>query len=165
MARPVQRRGTPTPAFLTDAVLQLTLAVALAGPLLLAIIVPRQATVGCLVSGSFLVLAGSALRAWAMVVLGQRFQLTPVEQPDVPTLIVRGPYGVVRHPGYVALLAQFAGLALILSDPLALLFCAPTIAGTVIRIRAEEQLLTREFGPTHETYRQSVRWKLVPWIY
>ncbi|HEY1206903.1 MAG: isoprenylcysteine carboxylmethyltransferase family protein [Bryobacteraceae bacterium] len=72
-------------------------------------------------------------------------------------LIVAGPYRYVRHPIYTALfgLALATGLA-VSRWPAIPIFAVLYVAGTVIRVRAEERLLRAEFGAEFEDYARRV---------
>lgn len=55
------------------------------------------------------VLASQALRWWCIVTLGPRWNTRVIVVPGVP-LVTTGPYRLLRHPNYVAVVAE--GLAL-----------------------------------------------------
>jgi protein-S-isoprenylcysteine O-methyltransferase Ste14 len=80
-------------------------------------------------------------------------------------LVRSGPYRFIRHPGYLGLIlpatlpglivgsiAGFAGLLL------------TTLVHTLLRIRAEEQMLEREFGGSCREYARSTK-RLAPFVY
>jgi len=72
-------------------------------------------------------------------------------------LVRTGPYRVVRHPIYVALLGMLIGTGLVVSWwPLVVLASALFIAGMEIRIHAEDALLTDRFGDAFEKYQATV---------
>jgi protein-S-isoprenylcysteine O-methyltransferase Ste14 len=72
-------------------------------------------------------------------------------------LIRRGPYAIVRHPVYASLFLMMLATGLLFAQwPLLLLSVALYIAGTEIRIHAEEGLLRERFGAQFEEYRRSV---------
>ncbi|HXG89966.1 MAG TPA: isoprenylcysteine carboxylmethyltransferase family protein [Vicinamibacterales bacterium] len=58
-----------------------------------------------------------ALKIWAISTLGVRWTYKVLVLPEAP-LIVRGPYAVIRHPNYVAVLGELAGIALIVWAPI-----------------------------------------------
>jgi protein-S-isoprenylcysteine O-methyltransferase Ste14 len=72
-------------------------------------------------------------------------------------LISQGPYAVVRNPIYLAMLGMLIATGLAVSRWQALV-CAAIVfaAGTVIRIRAEENLLRQTFGATFDEYARRV---------
>lgn len=72
-------------------------------------------------------------------------------------LVTSGPYRVVRHPIYTSMLCLMVGTGVVVSPPL--LFALGLvffIAGTEIRVRAEERLLASHFGDTYAEYRRRV---------
>lgn len=74
-----------------------------------------------------------------------------------------GPYRFVRHPAYLGYLISYVGY--VAENPsvpnLALLFLSTVFQ--LVRIREEERLLSRD--STYDSYRRSVRYRLVPLIY
>ena len=72
-------------------------------------------------------------------------------------LIRTGPYAIVRHPVYASLFLMMLATGLLFARwPLLLLGIALYIAGTEIRIHAEEGLLRARFGEEFEEYRRKV---------
>ena len=57
-----------------------------------------------------------ALKIWAISTLGVRWTFRVLVVPDAP-LIERGPYAVIRHPNYVAVIGELIGVALIVWAP------------------------------------------------
>ena len=71
-----------------------------------------------LVSGLAVFGLAKALKLWAISTLGMRWTFRVLVLPDAP-LVTRGPYAVIRHPNYVAVLGELAGVALIAWAPIA----------------------------------------------
>ncbi|GAB4373609.1 MAG: phosphatidylethanolamine N-methyltransferase family protein [Acidobacteriota bacterium] len=117
-----------------------------------------------LVLATLLLLAGLALRFWAMAALGRLFTFN-VAIRDRHELVSRGPYRWLRHPSYTGALMAFLALGLGLGDALALaaLF-VPVLAGMLYRIRVEERVLRKEFGEAWDAY-AARRWRLVPGLW
>jgi len=92
-------------------------------------------------------LAAKALKYWAIAALGERWTFRILVPPSMP-LVHRGPYRYVRHPNYVGVMGEIAGVALMVGAPL---------TGVVVflgfgvllrrRIRAEERALG--YRPCH----------------
>jgi len=105
--------------------------------------------------GVAVVLAGVALRAWAIVSLGRYFRREVTIEPG-QTIVRRGPYRVLRHPSYAGLLLVFAGFGLTfgswVSAAAALLI---GLAGMLPRIWVEEHALARAFGSDYADYASS----------
>jgi protein-S-isoprenylcysteine O-methyltransferase Ste14 len=68
-----------------------------------------------LCAGLVLMVAGIAIRQWAVFVLG-RFFTVDVRVHDHQTVVERGPYRWVRHPAYTGLILTFVGIGLALEN-------------------------------------------------
>lgn len=117
-----------------------------------------------MVAGYAGVLAGIAITCWAQAA-------NPFFEPGVriqterhQRVIDTGPYRFVRHPGYVAALLLFAGMALALHSLWALVPAAIASALLVLRTSWEDRLLHAEL-PGYAAYAQRVRWRLVPGLW
>ncbi len=72
-------------------------------------------------------------------------------------LITEGVYRRVRHPIYAGMMGMMIATGLVLSRPWALVVAAVFgFAGTLIRVRLEERLLTATFGDAYRKYAQRV---------
>lgn len=79
------------------------------------------------------------------------------------TLVTEGSYSWVRHPMYSAFLAMLLATGLVVSARLALLAAVVLyVAGTELRITAEEGALEKQFPAQCEEYRLKTRWRYVP---
>ncbi|MBL8212550.1 MAG: isoprenylcysteine carboxylmethyltransferase family protein [Bryobacterales bacterium] len=73
---------------------------------------------------------------------------------DDHQLVMTGPYRIVRHPIFAALVAQLLASSLVLTQTWAAwLAIAVCLIGTEIRINAEDGLLHRRFGKLYADYR------------
>ena len=76
------------------------------------------------VAGALLLGASKALKWWAMASLGTRWTFRVLVVPRAP-LVTHGPYAVLRHPNYVSVVGELAGMALLVgarvSGPITLL--------------------------------------------
>ena len=92
-------------------------------------------------AGFTIFVAAKALKYWAVLTLGGRWTFR-VLVPDGSSRIVAGPYQLMRHPNYVAVLGEFAGAALFVhafvTGALALLSFGALIRA---RIHVEERAL------------------------
>lgn len=98
--------------------------------------------VGVWVSAGFAVFVGAKLlKYWAIVSLGVRWTYRVLVPPGSTRSLV-GPYRVLRHPNYLAVMGELIGAALIAHAPIA---GALSILGfgvlIALRIRVEERAL------------------------
>ena len=80
------------------------------------------------------------------------------------TVVDTGLYGIVRHPMYMVTVFLFLMIPLILGSWYALLvfLCYPAII--VVRLREEEDLLTRELTG-YAAYKEKVKYRIIPFIW
>lgn len=87
--------------------------------------------------------AAQALRYWAIRTLGERWTVRVIYVTGTLP-VVKGPYAYVRHPNYVAVIAEIAAIPLVHSAFLtAIVFSAANGILLAQRIRVEERLLRR----------------------
>ena len=80
------------------------------------------------------------------------------------TVVNTGLYGIVRHPMYAATILLFLMIPLILGSWYGLIPFAFYPVIIAIRLKDEEELLTRELDG-YEAYKQKVRYRLIPFIW
>lgn len=108
--------------------------------------------------------AGIGLRWWSFHTLGHYFTFQVMTSKDQP-VINTGPYRLVRHPGYLALLLILFGIGLSYGNWLSLVaLLLPMLAGLVNRIRVEEGALASTLGDRYTSYAAG-RKRLVPYVW
>ena len=112
--------------------------------------------VACMVA-SMILAPLSTVFAWLAVRhLGKQLRIFAGLYPD-HELIRTGPYSLVRHPVYLSLFLMMLATGLLFARwPLLLLAVVLYVAGTEIRIHAEEGLLRARFKDEFEGYRRGV---------
>ena len=104
------------------------------------------------------------LRVWSFVSLGQYFTFTVKVSGDQP-VITRGPYRVLRHPGYAGGLLAIVGIGLLNGNWISLATIALLwLALTVWRIHIEENALMTTLDGRYRAY-ATLRKRLVPLIW
>jgi methyltransferase len=89
-----------------------------------------------------LVVASQALRWWCIRTLGHRWNTRVVVVPGLP-LVNRGPYRVLSHPNYVAVVLEGAALPLVHTAWVtAVVFTALNLPLLAVRIRSEEAAMS-----------------------
>jgi protein-S-isoprenylcysteine O-methyltransferase Ste14 len=114
--------------------------------------------------GVFIMLLGLGLRIWSMRVLGAYYSRT-LRVAEAQVIITKGPYRVVRHPGYLGTICVWIGFGLGNGNWIATVVVAFLLFGVYgYRIRSEEIMLIGRFGEQYQEYRQRT-WRLLPFIY
>jgi protein-S-isoprenylcysteine O-methyltransferase Ste14 len=105
-----------------------------------------------------ILLGGSAIALFVSAVsaMGKNWSLIARTRSD-HRLVRSGPFAMVRHPIYLALMLYLFSMAAALGHWQQLLFAVPLyLAGTLVRIREEEALLGAQFGDDHARYVREV---------
>ena len=109
--------------------------------------------------GLALVLLGNCFQVWAKLFLRRSFGIAPANRG-----IKRdGPYRFVRHPMYAGYLAVHVGIMVLMPSALNLVIYTIGWWAQLLRLRAEERLLTQD--PAYRAYADAVRWRLVPGLF
>jgi len=109
-------------------------------------------------------LAAFAFQCWAMFTLGPLFTLTLQAEPQ-QEVVARGPYRLVRHPGYLAQIVFFAAFALACRNALTL--AAVLLSDALAygyRIHVEEQFLREALDGRYQAY-AARRARLIPGLW
>jgi len=97
-------------------------------------------------AGAVLFVAAKALKYWAIASLGPRWAFRVLVPPH-SSLVSSGPYRHMRHPNYVGVAGEFAGMALMAQAPVSGTVAVVTFATLMFaRIRVEERALTDAQG-------------------
>jgi protein-S-isoprenylcysteine O-methyltransferase Ste14 len=111
----------------------------------------------------FTVQAGSALfYFWTKQYLG-RFWSSAVAIMKDHQLVRTGPYRLIRHPLYTAMLGMFFGTAIVSGQYHALIGAGLGIFAYWGKIRIEERALGEAFGGEYDDYKRHSR-ALIPWL-
>lgn len=92
-------------------------------------------------SGFALFVGAKLLKYWAIMSLGPRWTFRVLVPPGA-SLIVLGPYRLLRHPNYVAVMGELAGVAL-MAHAMVAGICALAVFAVLVRRRiiVEERAL------------------------
>lgn len=111
--------------------------------------------------GAGIALAGFALLQWSQMTLGKNWSDAPklvIEQD----MVAHGPYRWIRHPIYAAFLLILGSLLLITSSWLVGgLWIVSTSLDIAARIKAEEAMLSSQFGERYQAYTRKTG-RLIP---
>ncbi|MDP2838230.1 MAG: isoprenylcysteine carboxylmethyltransferase family protein [Candidatus Moranbacteria bacterium] len=110
----------------------------------------------------FLLAIGVILGLWAVLVMRFRVSVLPDVQ-EHQTLIVAGPYCLIRHPMYTAVLLVTLSWVLLKIDAFSITAWLLLLGDLMAKINYEEKLLRAKF-PEYDTYTKKTM-RLIPWIY
>lgn len=96
---------------------------------------------------------------FSLVVLGRSFAVLPA----VRSTVSRGAYAFVRHPAYLGELLMLACCAVATGTIQSAVLLLVSVGGMALRISIEERVLA--VSSDYESYRQQVRWRLLPWVW
>jgi protein-S-isoprenylcysteine O-methyltransferase Ste14 len=113
---------------------------------------------GLAIQASFFLLA-----VWARRHLGRNWSGAVTIKED-HQLVRSGPYRLVRHPIYTAMLGMYLGTAVVSGELHALLALAIVTVAYWRKIRLEEQTLREAFGTDYDVYRRHT-WALIPGVF
>jgi protein-S-isoprenylcysteine O-methyltransferase Ste14 len=118
---------------------------------------PGTPTALVVAAGAALELVSAAMSWHAVRHLGRQFRINAGLYED-HQLVRTGPYAIVRHPIYASLMGMLLATILLLRTdwPWAAASLALFVAGTEIRVHAEERLLESRFGNAFHAYRKAV---------
>jgi len=106
---------------------------------------------------------GLALAVWARRHLGRNWSGEIAIKVN-HKLVRSGPYRLVRHPIYTALLGMYAGSAVVFGELHALLGLAMAAFAYGRKLRLEEANLMESFGADYRDYRGAT-WALLPGLF
>lgn len=111
---------------------------------------------------SALFLAAYAL--YAEVMRENAYLSRTVKVEEGQKVVDTGLYGIVRHPMYMATILLFLMMPLVLGSWYALIVFAFYPAIILVRLKDEEELLTREL-PGYAEYKKKVKYRIIPYIW
>ena len=114
------------------------------------------------IAASVLFLVAYAL--YAEVMRENAYLSRTIKVEEGQTVVDTGLYGIVRHPMYMATLLLFLVIPLILGSWYALIAFGFYPVIIIVRLRDEEDLLTREL-PGYDAYKKKVKYRLIPFIW
>ncbi len=106
----------------------------------------------------------TAYALYAEVMRENAYLSRTIKVEEGQTVVDTGLYGIVRHPMYMATILLFLMIPLVLGSWYALIAFAFYPAIIVVRLKDEEDLLTREL-PGYVEYKQKVKYRIIPFIW
>lgn len=114
--------------------------------------------------GIIIFVLGWVFVAWAMVV-NKFFETTVrVQKERRHGVVSKGPYSIVRHPGYVGMILYFGCAPLIIGSFYGLIPAMLLADAFVFRTYFEDRMLYEEL-PGYKEYTKKVRYRLIPFVW
>lgn len=114
------------------------------------------------IAASVLFLLSYAL--YAEVMRENAYLSRTIKVEEGQTVVDTGLYGIVRHPMYAVTILLFMVMPLVLGSWYALIPFAFYPVIIIVRLKDEEDLLTREL-PGYPEYKQKVKYRIIPFIW
>ena len=114
------------------------------------------------ITASVLFLAAYGL--YAEVMRENAYLSRTVKVEEGQKVVDTGLYGIVRHPMYMATILLFLMMPIVLGSWYALIVFAFYPAIIIVRLKDEEDLLTREL-PGYAEYKEKVKYRILPFIW
>ena len=114
------------------------------------------------IAASVLFLVSYAL--YAEVMRENAYLSRTIQVEEGQKVVDTGLYGIVRHPMYAVTILLFMAMPLVLGSWYALIVFAFYPAIIIVRLKDEEDLLTREL-PGYDAYKQKVKYRIIPFIW
>ena len=104
-------------------------------------LVRGRASTTLMIAGAVIFAAAKALKWWAILSLGPFWTFRVIVVPGAP-MVAKGPYRWLRHPNYVGVLGELAGVATFVGALVSGTVAIVAFAGLLIkRIAVEERML------------------------
>lgn len=118
--------------------------------------------------GFILIIAGTFLHLWTgkLLSLWGLMGIPEVSKKLDSRLVTEGPFGIVRHPTYLAHTVLFSGIFLLTEVlTVGILTLLDFIIVNLVIIPLEERELSERFGDEYREYRERVRYRFFPGLW
>jgi protein-S-isoprenylcysteine O-methyltransferase Ste14 len=113
-------------------------------------------------TGVGMVVVAVVIGGWSVVILGRDLSIFP-HPVEEARLADSGPYRLVRHPIYLAVIAGAVRLALALLNPAGVMVGLTFIPFFMAKTGFEEDRLVDEV-PGYRDYRSAIPYRIIPWL-
>jgi len=114
--------------------------------------------------GISLIILGISVRVWANRTLGEFYTRTLLVMSE-QSVVDRGPYKLIRHPGYLGVILMLVGASLSAANWITIVCITPAVlVAYSYRISSEEIMLISALGQQYKDY-VGRTWKLIPFLY
>lgn len=110
------------------------------------------------------IFSGSMLGTWAMIINQFFSSHVRIQTERGHTVVQKGPYSVIRHPGYAGAVISWIAAPIYFSSYWVLVPTVLVLIGMVIRTELEDRTLQEEL-PGYVEYARKVKFRLMPGIW
>ena len=114
------------------------------------------------ITGVVMVVVAVVVGGWSTVMLGRELSIFP-HPVEEPRLVDSGPYRLVRHPIYLAVIMGALGLALAFLNTAAAIVALVFIPFFMAKTGFEEDRLVEQV-PGYRNYRSAIPYRIIPWV-
>jgi protein-S-isoprenylcysteine O-methyltransferase Ste14 len=112
--------------------------------------------------GAVMVAFAVVVGVWALFLLGRKLTMYPHPVHEA-VLVAAGPYRLVRHPIYLAVITGGVGLGLVFLNTAGVAVALTFIPFFMAKSEFEEDRLV-ERVPGYRGYRSAIPYRLIPWL-
>lgn len=116
------------------------------------------------ITALLILLGGIILSSWALIENSYFSGVVRLQPERGQHVVSRGPYGLVRHPGYAGGLVMYMAFPFFMDSPWSLLPVILIIVVTAARTRLEDRFL-QESLPGYREYAARVKYRLLPGVW
>jgi len=108
-------------------------------------------------------ITGGIVGVWAIVVMqNSKINIAPVPRENAH-LVTSGPYRLIRHPMYMAIILTLTPLIITHYDPTRAIILGVLYVNLIFKLLFEEGLLKEYFEGYKDYMKKS--WRLLPWLF
>jgi protein-S-isoprenylcysteine O-methyltransferase Ste14 len=116
------------------------------------------------ITALFLLISAAVIADWSVLVNKFFSRFVRIQKDRGHYVIDKGPYSLVRHPGYLSILIVLAGVPILLNSLLAYIPAVLCALSVIWRTKKEDAALKNEL-PGYTEYSKRVKYRLVPAIF
>ena len=114
--------------------------------------------------GLIMLVVGAVLGVWAAVSNPYYESVVRIQRDRDQKVVTTGPYGIVRHPGYVGAILSTVSTPLIIGSVFGLIPAGIITILLFIRTALEDKTLYNELDG-YSDYTRKVKYRLLPWVW
>jgi protein-S-isoprenylcysteine O-methyltransferase Ste14 len=119
---------------------------------------------GATIIGSVVMFVGQLIFALARRENAFFASTVQIEEDRFHSVCTTGPYGVIRHPGYLGMILSIVGFPLVIGSYWAFVPVVLSVIALLMRVQLEDRFLKDRLAGYQE-YASTVKYKIIPFIH